>query len=95
MPSVMMPTWLPVKLTASTPRSASAMHSRAMLLRSPTVEEHVHLAARLGLRHGVGQRDEVVGLLAHGRHHHHHVVTLAAGEGHVLGDGPDAVGIGH
>ena len=35
--SVMMPTWLPVKLTASMPRSARAMHSSAMEMRSPVV----------------------------------------------------------
>lgn len=35
--SVMMPAWLPVKLLASMPRSASAMHSSAMLMRSPVV----------------------------------------------------------
>ena len=35
--SVMIPTWLPVKETASRPRSASAMHINAMVLRSPIV----------------------------------------------------------
>ena len=33
----MMPTWLPVKLTASMPRSARAMHTNAMEMRSPVV----------------------------------------------------------
>ena len=35
--SVMMPTWLPVKLIASMPMSASAMHSSAIETRSPVV----------------------------------------------------------
>ena len=35
--SVMMPTWLPVKETASMSRSARAMQTSAMLLRSPMV----------------------------------------------------------
>ena len=35
--SVMMPTWLPVKLTAGTPRSARAIVSRAAETRSPVV----------------------------------------------------------
>ena len=35
--SVMMPTWLPVKLTAATPRSASAIVSSAAETRSPVV----------------------------------------------------------
>ena len=33
--SVIIPAWLPVKDTASTPRSARAMHSRDMVMRSP------------------------------------------------------------
>ena len=92
--SVMMPTWLPVKLIASTPRSASAMHTSAM--RDPLAggEQHVHLAPGLGRRHVVGQRDQVVGRLAHRRDHDDDVVAVAAGERHVLGDGPDAVGVG-
>ena len=36
-PSVMNPAWLPVKLSAGTPRSCSAMQSRAVALRSPAV----------------------------------------------------------
>ena len=35
--SVMIPAWLPVKLTASMPRSASAMHSSDIEMRSPVV----------------------------------------------------------
>ena len=35
--SVMMPTWLPVKLTASMPRSASAIVTSAAVTRSPVV----------------------------------------------------------
>ena len=35
--SVMMPTWLPVKLTASTPRSARAIVNSAADTRSPVV----------------------------------------------------------
>ena len=61
----MMPTWLPVKLTASMPRSASAMHSSAIETALAGGEQHVHLAAGLGVGDVVGQRDEVVGGLAH------------------------------
>src|SRR5690606_27094602 len=35
--SVMNPAWLPVKLSAGTPRSWRAMHTRAVALRSPAV----------------------------------------------------------
>ncbi len=35
--SVTIPAWLPVKLSAGTPRSCSARHSTAMALRSPAV----------------------------------------------------------
>ena len=37
MTSMQMPTWLPVKLIAGTPRSASAMHSNDIDTRSPVV----------------------------------------------------------
>ena len=57
-------------------------------------EQHVHLAAGQRGRDGVGQGDEVVRLLAHGRHDDHEVVALAAGEGDVLGHGLDPVGVG-
>ena len=36
-PSVMNPAWLPVKLSAGTPMSWRAMHTRAVALRSPAV----------------------------------------------------------
>jgi hypothetical protein len=58
-------------------------------------EQHVHLAA--GLRRGnrVGERDQVVGGLAHRRDDHHDVVAVASRDRHVLGTGADAIGVGH
>ena len=38
--------------------------------------------------------DQLVGGLAHGADHHHHVVARAPGPGHVVGHGPDPVGVG-
>ena len=43
--------------------------------------------------HLVGQADQVVGGLAHGAHHDDHVGPCAAGPGHVVGHGPDPVGV--
>ena len=76
--SVTMPTWLPVKLTASTPRSASAMHTRAMAMRSPAVISMSISRPGRVLGHLVGQGDQLVGLLAHGRHDHDDVVAALA-----------------
>ncbi len=58
-------------------------------------EQHVHLAlGRIG-RHVVGEAFEVVGGLAHCRNDHDDVVTVAPGAHDVVGDGTNAVGIGH
>ena len=70
------------------------MHSSAMDLRSPTVSSMSISRPGWTWRHRVGEGDEVVGLLAHGAHDDDHVVALAMREGDVLGDGPDAVGVG-
>ena len=58
-------------------------------------EQHVHLAAAGMLGHVVGETDEIVGGLAHRGDDDHDVVAGAAGAHDVIGDGPDAVGIGH
>jgi hypothetical protein len=58
-------------------------------------EQHVHLTTRMNLRDLVRQRNEVVGFLAHGGNDRDDVVSLSAGVGDVLGDGPHAVGVGH
>ncbi len=91
--SVMIPAWLPVNDTASTPCSASAMHSRAMVTRSPEVRSMSSSAWRLHGADVAGQPQQVVGGLAHGAHHHHHVGPLAPGPGHVVGDGAHAIGV--
>ena len=90
----MMPTWLPVKLTAGTPRSVEG--HRQQRGRHPLAggQQHVHLPARAGGRHLGGEGDQVVGGLAHRRHDDHDVVAVALGDLHVLGDGPHAVRVG-
>ena len=90
----MMPTWLPVKLIASMPRSASAMVTSAIDTRSPVVSSMSSSRPGCDLRHAVGERDEVVGGLAHRADDHHDLVATASGEGDVLGDGTHAVGVG-
>ena len=57
-------------------------------------QQHVHLAARQGLRDVVGELDQVVGRLAHRRHGDHDVVAVPLRERDVLGDGPHPVGVG-
>ena len=57
-------------------------------------EQHVHLAGRGLAGDVVGEALEVVGRLAHGGHDDHDVVAGAAGAHDVLGDGPDAIGVG-
>ena len=91
----MMPAWLPVKDTASTPSSASAMHNNAMDTRSPGGEEHVELARRLHGAHVARQAQQVVGRLAHGAHDHDHVGALAPGPGDVVGHGAHPLGVAH
>ena len=90
----MMPTWLPVKLTASMPRSASAMHSSDIEMRSPVVISMSISRPGWVLGDVVGQLDEVVGGLAHRARHDDHIVAVTTGEGDVLGDGTHAVGVG-
>ena len=91
--SVMMPAWLPVKLSLGTPTSCSAMHSSAMALRSPAVISMSISRPGLGVGHLAGQVQQLVGLLAHGGDRHHHLVAVADGPGHVVGHGADAVGV--
>ena len=56
-------------------------------------EQHVEFARRPRRRDVVGQADEVVGELAHGRHHHDDVVSRRPGPRDVIGDGSDAFGV--
>ena len=92
--SVMMPTWLPVKLTAATPRSARAIVSSAAETRSPVVSSMSISRPGRVVDTCAGEGDEVVGGLAHRRHDDDDVVAVALGEGHVLGHGPHAVRVG-
>ena len=69
------------------------MHSRAIEIRSPELTSMSNSRGGWVRAHVVGQADQVVGGLAHGAHHHHHLVPGAAGPGHVVGDGPDPVGV--
>ena len=57
-------------------------------------DEHVHLAAWLGGGDVVGEAQELVGLLAHGRHDEHDVGATTLGADGVLGDLADPVGVG-
>ena len=57
-------------------------------------EQHVHLPARRALRDVVGQADQVVGGLAHGRDHDDDLVAGPAGADDVVGDRADAIRIG-
>jgi hypothetical protein len=57
-------------------------------------EQHVDLAGRLDGADVGRQPDQLVGRLAHGADHDHDVVSGTPGAGHVVGHGPDAVGVG-
>ncbi len=93
--SVTIPACEPVNETAGSPRSMIAMHSSAVGDALARGEQHVHLAFGRVRGHIVGEPLEVVGGLAHGRNHHDDVVAVAPGAHDVVGDGPDAIGIGH
>ena len=92
--SVTIPACEPVNDTAGTPRSMIAMQSSAIEMRSPAVSS-MSISRPCGLaRHVVGEAHEVVGGLAHRRDHDDDVVAVAPGAHDVVGDGPDAVGVG-
>ena len=57
-------------------------------------EQHVHFAS--GLRRGnrVSESDQIVGGLAHGGHDDHDIVAALLGDGDVVGNRPNAIGIG-
>ena len=70
------------------------MQSSAIEMRSPAVSS-MSISRPAGSRDDVvGEPHEVVGGLAHGRDDDHDVVAGAAGPHDVVGDGPDAVGVG-
>ena len=94
MVSVMMPTWLPVKLTAAMPRSARAIVSSAADTRSPVVSSMSISRPGPGARHLAGEGDQVVGRLAHRRDDDDDVVAVALRDLHVLGHGPHAIRVG-
>ena len=75
--SVMMPTWLPVKLTASTPRSARAIVNSAADTRSPVVSSMSISRPGRVVDTCDGEGDQVVGGLAHRRDDDHDVVAVA------------------
>ena len=83
---VMMPDWLPVKLMASPPSSRMAIESSAIEMRSPAREQHVELAAVGVGRDLLGEREQVVGGIAHRGHDDDDVVALAPRAHHALGD---------
>ena len=70
------------------------MQSSAIEMRSPAVSSMSISRPRGSLGDVVGEAHEVVGGLAHRRDHDHDVVARAAGAHDVLGDGPDAIGVG-
>ena len=70
------------------------MHSSATDIRSPVVSSMSISRPGGRCETCVGERDQVVGGLAHRRHDDDDVVAVPLGEGDVLGDGPHAVGVG-
>jgi hypothetical protein len=90
----MMPAWLPVKLFASMPRSASAMHSSAMLMRSPVVMSMSISRPGWVLDTSLASLMRLSVRLAHRARHHDDVVAVPLGERDVLRHGPHAVGVG-
>ena len=76
----MMPAWLPVNDTASTPSSARAMHKRAMekSARPELTSMSYSRGGWTARRPRPPKPDQVVGGLAHGAHHGHDVVAAAA-----------------
>ena len=89
----MMPAWLPVKEADSTPRAPSAMETSAIEIRSPAVSSMSMFARRPRGRDVVGQADQVVGELAHGRDDDDDVIAGGARPRHVIGHGADAIGV--
>ena len=61
----MIPAWLPVKDAAAIPRSASAMETRAIEIRSPAVSSMSSSRPGCDGADVVGEADQVVGRLAH------------------------------
>ena len=90
----MMPTWLPVKLTASMPRSASAMHSSAIEMRSPVVSSMSISRPGWVLDTSLASLMRLSVVLPIALGHDHDIVAVASGESDVLGDGTHAVGVG-
>ena len=87
---VMMPDWLPVKLIASPPSSRIAIERSAIEMRSPGGEQHVELAS-IGIgRDLLGEREEIVGRVAHRGDDDDDVVALAPRAHDALGDLLDA-----
>ena len=57
-------------------------------------EQHVEFSGWLHRRDIVGEFDQVVGRLTHGRNHDDHIVAVALGEGHMFGHGTDTFRVG-
>ena len=83
---VMMPDWLPVKLIASPPSSRMAIDSSAIEMRSPAVSS-MSSSRRSGFGgHLLGEREQLVGRVAHRRDDDDDVVPLPPRPHHALGD---------
>ena len=75
MPSVIMPTWEPVKDWAEAPSLLMAMASRAMEIRSPADRSMSISRAGGGIGDLRGQVQQLVGGVAHGGDHNNHFVA--------------------
>ena len=73
--SVITPACEPVNDCASSPRLAIAMARTAMEMRSPAVRSMSSSRAGGHRRNLLGQVDEIVGAVSHGRHHDNYFVT--------------------
>ena len=63
-------------------------------MRSPTEMQHVELARLRARRHLVGERDQVVGRVAHRREDGDDALALLARGDDPLGDGLEPLGVG-
>jgi hypothetical protein len=57
-------------------------------------EEHVHLASGRVGRDGLGELDQLVGGVAHGRNDHNHLITSLTRLDHSIRHGVDPLGVG-
>ena len=92
--SVTMPACEPVSEIASKPRSLITMAASAQVTRSP-VESSMSISRGCGRwRDLVGERHQLVGVLAARRQHRDHLVALLGALDDALGGALDALGVG-